>query len=158
MSKKTGDPSKVKIEENYFLYNNSNMINQTFYTEPNKKIQTYELISYFNKDTQNHSNLITPKNKVKFTVREDTLRESLLFQLESIRLEKAKIEKSSDDIRNFVILVLRKNNKIGHRRQMPLEIFNEFYIGRLQKFVQYTKLNPIEISTDKNEIISSLVR
>ena len=68
------------------------MINQTFYTEPNKKIQTYELISYFNKDTQNYSNLITPKNKVKFTVREDTLRECLLFQLESIRLEKAKIE------------------------------------------------------------------
>ena len=41
---------------------------------------------------------------------------------------------------------------------MPLEIFNEFYIGRLQKFVQYTKLNPIEISIDKNGIISSLVR
>ena len=33
------------------------MINQTFYTELNKRFQTYGLISYFNKDTKNYSDL-----------------------------------------------------------------------------------------------------
>ena len=57
-----GDPSRVKIEqENYFLYDNSNMINQTFCTELNKKFQTYGLISYFSEDTKNYSDLIIPK-------------------------------------------------------------------------------------------------
>ena len=38
---KIGDSSRVKIEqENCFLYDNSNMINQTFYAELNKKVQT----------------------------------------------------------------------------------------------------------------------
>ena len=38
--KKVGNPSRVKIEQgNYFLYDDSNMIDQTFYTELNKKIQ-----------------------------------------------------------------------------------------------------------------------
>ena len=57
--------------------------------------------------------MITPKNKLKFKVQEDTLRGSIYFQLESIRAKKTKIDKMSDDTRNFVILALRKNNKIG---------------------------------------------
>ena len=57
--------------------------------------------------------MITPKNKLKFKVQEDTLRGSLFFQLESISSKKTKIDKRSDETRNFVILALRKNNKIG---------------------------------------------
>ena len=67
-------------------------------------------------DTKNSSELITPKNKLRFTVREDTLRESLFLQLESIISEKRKIEKSSDSIRNFVTLALKRNNKVGQKR------------------------------------------
>ena len=83
--KKVGNPSRVKIEQgNYFLYDDSNMIDQTFYTELNKKIQTYGLISYFNKDTKNYSDLITPKNNLKFMVQEDKPREDLSLQLQSV--------------------------------------------------------------------------
>ena len=60
------------------------MIDQTFYTELNKKIQTYGLIPYFNKDTKNYSDLITPKNKLKFMVQEDMPREGLSLQLQSV--------------------------------------------------------------------------
>ena len=40
--------NKYKIEpENYFLYGDSSMIETTFFSELNKKIQIYGLISYF---------------------------------------------------------------------------------------------------------------
>ena len=57
---KLGQISATKLEqENYFLYNSSNMINKTFYTKLNKNIQTYGLISHFNKNRElfrfNHS-------------------------------------------------------------------------------------------------------
>lgn len=95
------------------------MINQTLYTELNKKIQTYGLISYFSKDTTNYSDLISPKNKLKFKVQESMLWEGLSLQLESIRPRKAKIEKSSDSIRNFAILVLKKKIKLGRKDKCP---------------------------------------
>ena len=41
-----------------------------------------------------------------------------LSSTESIRSEKAKIEKSSDGIRNFAILSLKRKNKLGQKRQM----------------------------------------
>ena len=43
---KIGDLSKLTLEQkNYFLYDDSNIINYTFYTELNQKVQTYGLIS-----------------------------------------------------------------------------------------------------------------
>ena len=91
------------------------MINQTFYAELNKKVQTYGLIFYFNKYTKNYSGLMTPQNKLKFTVQEDMLREGVSLQLQSLISKKAKIGKSSDSIRNFAILTLKKNNKVGQK-------------------------------------------
>ena len=41
-----------------------------------------------------------------------------LSSTESIRSEKAKIEESSDGIRNFAILSLKRKNKLGQKRQM----------------------------------------
>ena len=81
-----------------------------------------------------------------------------LSSTESIRSEKAKIGKSSDGIRKFVILSLKRKNKIGQKRQMSLKIFNKFYTGGLQKFDQYTKLNAIDKSIDNNEIVYLLAR
>ena len=99
-----------------------------------------------------------PKNKLKFRVQEGMLRDSLSIQVESLRLEKAKFEKGSDSIRNFAILTLKRNNRVGQKRQMSYEIVNKFYVGRLKKLDQYTRLNPIDISIDNNEIISLLTR
>ena len=49
--KEIGDINKYKIKQkNYFLYDNSNMIEATFFSEFNKKILIYGLISYFSDD------------------------------------------------------------------------------------------------------------
>lgn len=49
--KEIGDINKYKTgQENYILYDNSIMIETTFFRELNKKIQIYGLISYLNDD------------------------------------------------------------------------------------------------------------
>ena len=43
---KIGDLSKLTLEQkNYFLYDDSNIISHNFYTELNRKVQIYGLIS-----------------------------------------------------------------------------------------------------------------
>lgn len=78
-------------------------------------------------DTKHYSDLITPKNKLKFTVREDMLRESLSFHLESIRSQKINNGKRSNSIRDFAILTLKRND-IVQKRKMPYEIVKEFML------------------------------
>ena len=67
--KEIGDINKYKIEqENYFLYDDSNMIETSFFSELNTRIQIYGLISYFSDDKKNIAKLITPQKRLKFTV------------------------------------------------------------------------------------------
>ena len=64
--KDIGDLNNLTIKEtkNFFLYDDSNLISNTFFTELNKKMQTYGYISllYNNSDKR----LITLKNRLKF--------------------------------------------------------------------------------------------
>ena len=57
---KIGDLSKLMQEQkNYFLYDDSNIINHTFYTELNRKVQTYGLISTVSAGTR-PTHMVTP--------------------------------------------------------------------------------------------------
>ena len=68
--KNMGDLSKVTLEQrNFFLYDESNYINHTFYTELNKKIQTYGMISIDGIGLKT-TELITSVNSLKFNVLE----------------------------------------------------------------------------------------
>lgn len=137
----------MKIEqENYFLYDDSNMINQTFNTKLNKKIKSYCLISSFNKNTKYYSVLIPHK---KNGPRGHAQRGP--FPL----ARKYKIEKSKHWAK---ILVLKINKKVGQKRQRSYKIVNKIYIGGLQEFDQYTRLNPVDMGKDNDEIISLLTR
>ena len=64
--KDIGDLNNLIIKETkiFFLYDDSNLISNTFFTELNKKMQTYGYISllYNNSDKR----LITLKNRLKF--------------------------------------------------------------------------------------------
>ena len=63
LAEKIGDLSKLMLEQkNYFLYDDSNIINHTFYTELNQKVQTYGLISTVPLDIRS-THMITPKKK-----------------------------------------------------------------------------------------------
>ena len=79
-----GDLNNLTIKEikTFFLYDDGNLISNTFFTELNKKIQAYGYISLL----YNNSNerLITLKNRLKFNVLVDTEREFLTLQLEDI--------------------------------------------------------------------------
>ena len=80
--KDIGDLNNLTIKEtkNFFLYNDSNLISNTFFTELNKKIQCCGYISllYNSSDEQ----LVNSKNRLKFNVIKSTQKEFLTLQLE----------------------------------------------------------------------------
>ena len=66
--KKMGEISKILFKQkNIFLYDESNYINHTFYTELNKKLQIYGLISTSAIGIKT-TNLIRPGNSLQFRV------------------------------------------------------------------------------------------
>ena len=156
LAKEIGDISKYKIvQENYSLYDDSNMTEATFFSELNKKFQIYELISYLSDDKKNIAKLINPQKRFKFTVRSRNYKENITLQLVSIKRENVTIKKIKNKINNFSILSENKNKRIGEKRQMSL-VVGEILISGLQDFERYHKLNPIDIKISDNQIISSL--
>ena len=105
--KKIGDIKKIVYKEQkiFFLYDDSNIIDHTFFTELDKKVQSYWLISLeFNK---NNTELITPKNLLKFNIKHNTKREKITLQLQHI-LNPNKTETVDSKINNFSILTTKK--------------------------------------------------
>ena len=137
-------------QRNFFLYDESNYVNHTFYSELNKKIQIYGLISTDGIGSQ-PSKLLTPTNCIKFNVLEKKLKEKIVLQLEDIR-RKQKIDVRNEKITNFSILASPKLNKIGEKRKMSYVIIGEVEIGGLQSFDKYDKLNPVEVSIIDSEV------
>ena len=82
---KIGDLTKLALDQkNYFLYDDSNIINYTLYTELNQKVQTYGLIS-----TAALGIRLThmPKKSLKFKVKNEEYKENI--QLETITKEES---------------------------------------------------------------------
>ena len=70
------------MKKKKFLYDDSSIITHTFFTEVNKKIQSYGLISLeYDKTT---ANLINSKNRSKFNILNNIEREFITLQLEDI--------------------------------------------------------------------------
>ena len=68
------------INESYFLYDKSNVIEQTFVTEINKLISVYGFLSFFNTKSVNKKvQIVSFKNPLKFTVLKDTIKNALDF-------------------------------------------------------------------------------
>ena len=145
--KDIGDLNNLTIKEtkNFFLYDDSNLISNTFFTELNKKIQAYGFISllYNNSDER----LITSKNRLKFNVLVDIEKEFLTLQLEDILTPK-KIETTDSKIKNFSILATGEMNK---------KIIDQVIIEGFQDFEQYMKINPINIEISDSEIQTKLL-
>ena len=79
--KEIGDINKYKIEqENYFLYDDSNMIEATFFSELNKRTQISGLILFFS-EKKNITELISPKKRLKFTVKSKNYEENSATRL-----------------------------------------------------------------------------
>ena len=152
-----GDLSKLTLEQkNFFLYDESNYINHTFYTELNKKIQVYGLISTHGIGIKS-SELVTPQTSLKFNVLEDKYKEKIVLTLEDIR-RKQKLNVKDKKITNFAILASSKKNKIGIKRKMSYTIINEVKIGGVQSFDRFDKLNPVEVRITISEVSTFLSR
>ena len=129
------------------LYDNSNIIEDTFIQRFNKQIQLYGFISIpFAQNKKNH--LVTLKNLLSFRVKKDIQKENLSFEL--AYLEKTdKIVTSDQKIHNLSIVCVEKRN-MGF-------IEREIIIEGLQSFDKYKKLNPIEIKITDDEIYNKLI-
>ena len=145
------DLSKLTLEQkNYFLYDDSNIINYTFYTELNRKVQTYELISTVAVGiTSTH--MVTPQKALKFKVLNEEYKENIVIQLERI-IKYGSIKVKDDKVTNFSILATREQKKVGKKRPMSYEIIDQVKIGELQNFDRYDKLNPAEVSVRDSDV------
>ena len=101
--KDIGDLNDLTIKEtkNFFLYDDSNLIANTFFTELNKKVQCYGYISllYNNSNKQ----LVNSKNRLKFKVIKDRQKDFLTLQLEDFLTSK-KVETTYSKKKTFSII------------------------------------------------------
>ena len=84
LTKDIGDLTPIvhKERKKNFLYDDSIIITHTFFTEVNKKIQSYRLISLEYDKTI--GNLINSKNRLKFNIINNIQREFMTLQLEDV--------------------------------------------------------------------------
>ena len=82
--KNISDLNKIigKEQEKLFLYNDSDIITLTFFTEVNKKIPCFSLIPL--EYDSNNEILITPKSSLKFNMQYQTAKENITLQLQGI--------------------------------------------------------------------------
>ena len=132
---------------NLALYDDSNIIEETFVQRFNKQIQLYGFVSIpFSHTKKNH--LITLKNLLPFRVLNDVVKENISFELSYLEKEDD-IVTDDKKIHNLSIVCVEK------KRQMPL-IEKEVTIEALQAFDKYQKLNPIDIKITDNEVFKEL--
>ena len=74
-------------KKNFFLYDDGNYINHTFYTELNKKLQIYGLILTSGIGIKT-TNLTRPENSLKFRVLYNKYMDHIVLQLEDKKTRK----------------------------------------------------------------------
>ena len=120
------------------MYDESNYINHTFYTELNKKLQIYGLISTSAISIKT-TNLIRPEDSLKFKVLFNKYMDHIVLQLEDIR-KPGKIETKDANVTSFSILSTKTKKKVGSKIKMSYQIVDEFRILGLQNYNVYEKL------------------
>ena len=139
------------------MYDESNYINQRFYTELNKKLQRYGIISTYAIGIESTAKLVRPENSLKFNVVNDKYMGHIVLQLEDIR-KPGKIETKDAKVTIFLILSKKPKRKIGSKGKMSYQIIDEIKIVGLQNRSLNEKLNPVEITIHDSEIQSKLSR
>ena len=112
---KIGDLSEITFnQKNFFLYDESNYMNHTFYTELNTELQIYGLISTSAIGIKT-TNLIRPENSLKFRVLYYKYMDHIVLRLEDIR-KSEKIETKDAKVSNFSILSTKPKRKLSRYR------------------------------------------
>ena len=131
---------------NLILYDDCNLIEETFFQRFNTQIQLYGFISIpFFHTKENH--LITLQNLLPLRVKNDIQKEKIIFELGFLE-DKNAILTDDEKIHNLSIVCV-ENKK-------PMLIEKEINIEALQAFDKYQKLNPIEIKIADNNVFHKL--
>ena len=127
------------------MYDNSNIISNTFFTGLNKNIQSYGRIAlHYN---YKNENIINWKNKLRFKTSHNIKNEFITLLLEDILTPK-KVETEDSKITNISILSIAESK---------MQIKDEFIIEALQKFDQYNTINPISVQIIDPDIQNKLL-
>ena len=145
------DPSNVEksdlvlaSEHAFFLYNNQNIIKETFISEINKKVSLMGSLWYFVKTGSNgRMNLVNSRNKLNFKIRKSQNLAKLSFGISPVVVSK-KINFKSRQINNILIVSIDKKARAGRKRKMT-EILDTLLIKALQSYDKYTILNLLDI-------------
>ena len=138
------------------MYDDSNIINDTFYIELKRKVQTYGLTSTAPVGTR-LMHMVTPQKSLKFKVQNDEYKENIIIQLQRITNQDP-IKVKDDEVSNFSILATREQKKAANKRPMSYEIIDQIKIGELQNFYRYNNLNPVDISIKDSKVNTFLSR
>ena len=156
MSKEIQLKSLAIAYKNIFQYDIENVITDTFVTELNENTSTYGLISFSSETKTDYKlHLITPHNKLKFNLKNDIYKNMVGFELDKGHT-KTSFSTTRDYVLNFGILCSRKNKTVGEKGTMPMEIMETIHVLGLQNFVNYERMNLIEVTLDSNVIIERL--
>ena len=145
-----GELKEITEDEqlNLILYDDSNIIEETFIQRFNKHLQLYGFISIPFANTKKN-NLITLDNLLPFRVKRDIQKEKLTFELSYLDKED-QIATNDKKIHNLSIVCIEDS------KQMPI-IEKEDTIEGLQTFENYQKLNSLDIKITDNEIFKRLI-
>ena len=144
-----GIPKEIPEYEqiNLAIYDETNIIEETFVQRLNKKIQLYGIASIpFAHIKKNH--IVSLNNLLPFRINEDTKKHKITFSLQNLE-GKTPIETTDNKIYNLSILSVEKDKKMS-------KIEKEITIEALQVFDKYQKLNPIEIQITDGDIFKEL--
>ena len=121
--------------ENFFLYDNENMIIETYVSELNKNISIYDLVAFLGKiiKKDNKFHLIWPKHKLKFNVKKGTYKNKIELKLGKVHT-KTSFSTPRDNVLNFGIICTHKNKTIGEKGAMLHKIPDTAHILGLQNF------------------------
>ena len=122
--KNISDVGKLSKREqkNFILYDNNNIIKETFFTEIKKNISSYGMISInYNYDNER---LINWQNKLEFTFKNNVNKEFLTFQLEDA-IEPKTVATEDSKMTKIIILkldeLIKKNcNELLYTRCIKL--------------------------------------
>ena len=136
-------------EHAYFLYDNQNIIRETFISEISKKVSLTGSVWYFVKtDSDGRMKLVTSKNKLNFKIKKSQNLAKFSCGISPVVASK-KIDFKNRKINNILIASVDKKAKAGQKRKMA-EILDTLLIKALQSYDKYTVLNPLDIDIRSN--------
>ena len=108
LSKEIQLKSLTLAYENFFLYNNENMITETFITELNQELSTFGLVSFSVEAKNNNKlDLITPNQKLKFNMKKDVYKNTITLNSGKVHT-KVLFSTTQNNVLNFGLLCTKK--------------------------------------------------